>query len=664
MSIIKNYATSYRPDIDGLRAVAVLTVVIFHFFPNLIPGGFIGVDVFFVISGYLISKIIFVQLGNGNFNILEFYFRRIKRIFPALIITLIICFAIGWFSLTGNEFKELGKYTAAGAAFISNLILWSDVGYFDTLANSKPLLNLWTLAIEEQFYIVWPLILLIAWKKNFNFFKLIIFLLLSSFFLNIAYHKYDTVLDFYSPQTRFWELLSGCLLAYLSLNKNEVFSKIKILKYLTEPNKKIQVVQLNPFFCNMMSVFGFILLFWGFFKISPNYNFPGFFALIPVVGGSLLIGAGSNALINRHILANKIFVYIGLISYPIYLLHWPLLTFAKILKGSDLNQIESISLILVVVILSWLIYVFVEKPIRIGNKGKGTVFFLILIMTLMGSIGLLTYYQNGFPQRYLNDVNSQNVREWRLAGDGVSDCSQLLKETESSFCATTANPTIAIVGDSHAGALFYGITHNTRNLNYRRAVIYGAGACQPSLGVESRSGCDKQLRIALDEIVKSDISTVIITGYYAFIDKHDSDEAREFLEGFLKTINLLQENNKKVVFLIDNPTLQKTPEVCIKKLWLRSRFTAYPKFCKGLEKSDMRDQTEYLKLIDELKSKTKKVLFIDPKEVLCPNKKCALYSDGLMLYSDYSHLSIYGSTLIANDIVHKLSIPDSTLVDE
>ncbi len=209
----------YRPDIDGLRAVAVLAVVAFHAFPSSLKGGFIGVDVFFVISGYLISTIIFESLDRGAFSFREFYARRIKRIFPALILILVACFTFGWFALLADEFKQLQKHIAAGTSFVSNHVLWSEAGYFDNSAETKPLLHLWSLGIEEQFYIVWPLLLWFAWKRKFNLLTITILVAIVSFVLNLRGIKQDVVATFYSPQTRFWELLCGSLLAWVSLYK-------------------------------------------------------------------------------------------------------------------------------------------------------------------------------------------------------------------------------------------------------------------------------------------------------------------------------------------------------------------------------------------------------------------------------------------------------------
>jgi peptidoglycan/LPS O-acetylase OafA/YrhL len=209
----------YRADIDGLRALAVLSVVSFHAFPNMLKGGFIGVDIFFVISGFLISTIIFENLERDSFSFVEFYSRRIKRIFPALLLVLIACYTFGWFVLLADEYKQLGKHIAGGAGFVSNFLFWKESGYFDNAADTKPLLHLWSLGIEEQFYIVWPLLLWFAWKQRLNLLTITLTVLIISFALNINKVHSNVVAVFYSPQTRFWELLTGSVLAYITLYK-------------------------------------------------------------------------------------------------------------------------------------------------------------------------------------------------------------------------------------------------------------------------------------------------------------------------------------------------------------------------------------------------------------------------------------------------------------
>lgn len=199
-------------------------------------GGFIGVDVFFVISGFLISTIIFESLDKGTFTFAEFYARRIKRIFPALLIVLIASYAFGWFALLADEYMQLGKHIAAGAGFVSNFVLWGEAGYFDNSAETKPLLHLWSLGIEEQFYIIWPLVLWLAWKRKFSYLTITVVIASISFYFNIKEVEKDTVAAFYSPVTRFWELLSGSILAWIVLYKKSNYESgiLKIDKWLAK----------------------------------------------------------------------------------------------------------------------------------------------------------------------------------------------------------------------------------------------------------------------------------------------------------------------------------------------------------------------------------------------------------------------------------------------
>lgn len=383
----------YRPDIDGLRAVAVLAVVAFHAFPSWIRGGFIGVDVFFVISGYLISTIIFENLDKGTFSFTEFYSRRIRRIFPALLLVLIACFAFGWFALLADEYKQLGKHIAAGAGFISNFTLWNEAGYFDNLTETKPLLHLWSLAIEEQFYIVWPLLLWLAWKRKFNLLTITIVVAIASFVLNIKGIKQDIVATFYSPQTRFWELLSGSLLAWITLYKKDTFTNVKLklddwLSCIVHSEKQEAN---SKTLSNVLSFIGLLLLVYGFWRINKELSFPGQWALVPVLGAVLIITAGSKAWVNRTILSNKVAVWFGLISYPLYLWHWPILSFAHIVQ-SDSRNIR-IAAVVLSILLAWLTYKLIERPLRFGNFSKLKVTILVFLMTLIGTLGYYTYSQ-------------------------------------------------------------------------------------------------------------------------------------------------------------------------------------------------------------------------------------------------------------------------------
>ncbi len=266
---------SWRPDIDGLRAVAVTAVVIFHAFPHRLPGGFAGVDVFFVISGFLISSLIYAGLEKGRWSFAEFYERRIRRLFPALILVLSACLAFGLYALHENELKPLGKHTAGGAAFVANFVLWSEAGYFDTAAAEKPLLHLWSLGIEEQFYLVWPLLLWMAWRlrpRPSTLIALLAALATLSFGLDLWRIEHDRVGTFYSPFTRFWELLAGGALAGFA-------------RWVAHPKSRTAPHTAAGFA-------GAALLVGSFALLDPAQAFPGALALAPVLGAALLIAAG------------------------------------------------------------------------------------------------------------------------------------------------------------------------------------------------------------------------------------------------------------------------------------------------------------------------------------------------------------------------------------
>lgn len=353
---------NYRPDIDGLRAVAVSLVVAYHAFPDEIKGGFIGVDIFFIISGYLITNIILTGLSNNTFNFYDFFKRRIQRIFPSLIFVLFICYIFGWFNLMGDEFKQLGKHTAGGSGFIANYILKGESGYFDNSAYTKPLLHLWSLAVEEQFYFIWPVILWISWKKRFNPFYTCLSLILLSFWTNIYYVNSNQIASYYSPEARFWEILIASLFAVAHQhNINRDQSSFFQLKALSSLNK------LMP---NLLSVLGVGLITIGVLVVDKEKQFPGWLALLPTIGTILIIQSGPSALFNRKVLSNRVMIGIGLISYPLYLWHWPIFSFNYILEIAEPpveSKLIAISLSLVAAIFT---YFFIEKPLKASKNLK------------------------------------------------------------------------------------------------------------------------------------------------------------------------------------------------------------------------------------------------------------------------------------------------------
>ncbi len=354
----------YRKDIDGLRTVAVMLVIGFHAFPKIVKSGFIGVDIFFVISGYLISTIIFSSLEAERFSFVEFYAKRVKRIFPALLLVLLASLVYGWYILLPDEFKQLGIHTAGGSGFVSNFILWNENGYFDNSAKTKPLLHLWSLAIEEQFYIFWPIFLYVVWKQKWNFLKVTACIAVFSFAINIYLMQTNKVADFYSPLSRFWELMTGSILAYISLHRKDLLEKFK----------------------NFQSLFGFALLFPGLFFINEGSAFPGWWALFPTLAAFFIISAGADAWLNKKLLSNKVMVWFGLISYPLYLWHWPLLVWPEITANSSLRSPKKIIAVLLSILLSWLTYRFIEQKIR--HRPLKTSLMLIGGMTVTGILAM------------------------------------------------------------------------------------------------------------------------------------------------------------------------------------------------------------------------------------------------------------------------------------
>jgi peptidoglycan/LPS O-acetylase OafA/YrhL len=456
--------TKYRADIDGLRAIAILSVVVFHAFPSVLTGGFVGVDIFFVISGFLITSILVNSLERDKFTFFDFYCRRIKRIFPALLIVLLSILLYGWFFLLGDDYCHLGKNVAGGAGFISNYLLWRESGYFDTASVSKPLLHLWSLAIEEQFYIFWPFLLWLVHRRRLNLVKLIVIVGLISFTLSIAKIHTDKIAAFYSPQTRFWELMAGACLACITLNEHRY---INIKKWI-DPNAQ--------------SFIGVMLLAISIYVINENKMFPGTWATLPVLGTVLIISAGQQAFLNRNFFSNRILVWIGLISYPLYLWHWPLLSLAHISIENTPSITIRIAIIFLSVILAWLTYKLIETPL----KAKNIVFPLVFAMILGGAIGFVIYDKNGFPNRFqglesIDVAGNEFGHDWKM-----HTCFLQLDQGDKLFpdrnlCIEKRKHNIFLWGDSFAAALYPGLNFLERSKGFGVA-YFAANSCPPLLG--------------------------------------------------------------------------------------------------------------------------------------------------------------------------------------
>ena len=508
----------YRPDIDGLRAIAVLSVVLFHAFPAALRGGFIGVDIFFVISGYLISTIIVGNLENHTFSFADFYGRRVRRIFPVLLLVLASSFAAGWYLMLAGEFKQLGLHVASGAGFLANFSFWHESGYFDTSAGTKPLLHLWSLGVEEQFYILWPGMLWLAWKKRFNLLSLMIVVGLVSLALNINAIHVDPGQAFYSPQTRFWEMVCGSVLAWLTLHRTSAgaAARHRLDGWLCAAVHAGPRASDGSTLRDVQSLLGAGLIAAGMALITEERAFPGWWALMPVIGAVLIIAAGPQAWFNRIVLSNRVLVQAGLISFPLYLWHWPLLVFARIYERDTPAPAIRIGAMAAALLLAWLSYVLVEKRFRSGRHNGTKTAVLLALMAALGTGGYLVYrngyipghmsereafsayFENGLPGwQYFNEVGipekvQHDCEFFDIASYRAGHKTMVPRASIAPHCyqRDASKPHVVVLwGDSHAEHLSYGIRKNLP-ADWQLLQV-ASSSCTPYLDVKGPSTTDQ-----------------------------------------------------------------------------------------------------------------------------------------------------------------------------
>lgn len=645
----------YRPDLDGLRAVAVISVMGYHAFPSLLKGGFVGVDIFFVISGFLISTIIFSSLERDSFSFFDFFSRRIRRIFPALLLVLISCYAFGWFILLADEYKQLGKHIAAGAGFVSNFVLWDENGYFDVAAETKPLLHLWSLGIEEQFYIVWPLLLWAAWKKKFNLFTISLVLFFISFGLNLSKYRVDGVADFYSPQTRFWELLAGSLLAYITHHNFQVTAHIKercdswLGKIVYAHTPEVKKVSIR----DAQSLFGAIFIALGLLVITKEKHFPGIWAILPVLGTVCSIAAGPNSWFNRIFLSNRIVVWFGIISFPLYLWHHPLLSFARIIEGNIPSRSIRIAIVLLSIVLSWLTYKLVEHPLRFGEKGKLKVFFLLFMMALLGYVGYNTYQRDGLDFR-VEQFSKISIAagEWAYPGklsrekfNGIDFFVQNSKVKKSTL----------FVGDSNIEQFYPRVAEllKTSPEKINTAIFKTGGGCFPVPGMKydkPHSHCENLVRDALYIATNKDgIESVVIgaawnsyfSSGYGLVQRieYGSDSYHTALSNLSSFIRKLISQKKKVFIVLNIPTGKEFDP----KYIVQRRLEHFPKIFKvrngGIDRTFLANKYGLIQSDLRRVAIQAGAVVIAPMDYLCSKERCdSLDSSGSPIYKDGAHL--------------------------
>lgn len=647
----------YRPDIDGLRALAVVSVCVFHAFPALLPGGFVGVDVFFVISGFLITSILQKDLQEGRFSLATFYARRVRRIFPSLLITLALVLALGWYVCLDDEYQQVGKHVLASASFTSNLLYYLESGYFDVVAERKPLLNLWSLAVEEQFYIVWPLLLFAVRRRQLSFVAWISALTVLSLLASELLVWLKPAASFFMPFSRFWELAAGGLTAY-GLSRGSW--------------------RLSGAGASVLALAGLALVVSSCLWMDRNFAFPGVWAIPPVAGAILLIVSAESP-INRHLMSSPPLVWIGLISYPLYLLHWPLLTFVRIVTPSP-TAIEILGCLALALAMSYLLYRAVETPVR--RRGAWlAVAVCVASLAAFALVGGAIHAGRGLPGRAVVAMNRTlaSGHDGGEAGIPVGrDCGPLGPHPSSADLGCVVDlrdlPRFVLIGDSKAMALVAGLMR-TSSPGMRWAYVGGtASDGAPSAPVLSDHEIYARHRDATADIVdyvssRPHVEVVAIamatrTLFDLRTDRTlaglpDSPHAEMAHVGLGTTVRRLVEAGKKVVLVIDNPTLPH-PHTCLER---RTAIDGLNELLSVEEKNGpcriaidehLALSAQYRHVLERIAGThgVDKVGIFDTVPVLCEAQRGACYSirEGRMLYGNTDHVSDFAAGLIGFEL--------------
>ena len=658
----------YRPDVDGLRAVAVLSVMFFHLKSSLFTGGFVGVDVFFVISGYLITTIIVREIAEGTFSIANFYERRFRRILPALIVVMMATLLAGSFLLTPGNLIDLGHSAAATAAFCANILFFMQSGYFAGPAELKPLLHTWSLAIEEQYYIFFPLMLmLIARFDGARYFRWLLGISLVSFATCVVATKLDASAAFYLIPSRAWELFIGSILA---------------LHVLPAPAKR-SVREL-------MALCGVGMIAWAVFAYTRDTPFPGIAAALPTLGTALVIqaGVGGRSVVSS-VLSLRPIVFIGLISYSLYLWHWPIIVYTRLCSITEPGPLAIALMLLATFAAAILTWAYVETPFRkrrLLPRRKGLIATSFAALLTMFCSGMVLAVEDGLPHRDARFEPSDP--EW-AHWDGCA------KRTSGRFsaadlCAIGApgrSPSFLVWGDSHARALASGIDQSARSYG-ASGMMASRLACPPLLAIErpSRDSCERFNEQVL-QIVAADsrIRTVILVGRWALSTKgtrykQESGESIRLVDllapadaasnpilferGVERTVAKLRALGRDVVIV------RPVPEVGydVPSYVFSARITG--RDLNPIIAPKMREYRERTREVDATFTKLggrRLAQFVDPAALLCNDRICPVTLKGVALYRDDDHLSTYGSKYVspAFDAVFKTlasnSVPEASI---
>jgi peptidoglycan/LPS O-acetylase OafA/YrhL len=627
----------YRPDIDGLRAFAVMAVILFHAGLDAVPGGFVGVDIFFVISGYLITGLIVEKLRQGTFSFWDFYARRTRRIYPALFVLIPFVLLFGYFILTPGEYDELGRSAIYSSAFLPNIYFWLNTGYFDQAAATMPLLHLWSIGVEEQFYLMWPVTLVVLWRfvkfgKTATLLALIVVTILLAA-LCIVWTHYDAKAAFYLPFTRLWEFTLGAMVLALPVIK-------------------------RPRVADALSVAGLIAMIVAALTFDDSLAYPGYYALLPCLGTTAAIWSGERSLMGR-VFSLSPNVLLGKISYSLYLWHWPVFVYYGFYAGNDAKPQAKLLLVPVIIAIAYLSWRFVEMPIR-HRRGypRRHVLYGLATATATACLALIVVVNAGFPGRIPQEVRVLSNRQDMLK----LDCREMIKLVgdKRKRCIVgapwaTASKHAVIWGDSHAKHLVPILDRPAREQNLAVALWSG---CPPFIDNESlqrekrnapaySENCARSRREVLSWLRKTkDVDLVIISNAWAIypealfagaaIDRWRPEEAmRRIEENLRSTIETIDPNRLSVLFVGDVPR----PGFNVPDCALQSAAGLWREPCKKFREFFTTEERPIEKVLAKLADGTDRVYFLDTQKSMCADPKgCTIRIQGEIIYRDPNHL--------------------------
>ena len=633
----------YRREIDGLRALAIMPVLFFHAGFSSFSGGFVGVDVFFVISGYLISSLCIEELEKGKFSILSFYERRARRLLPPLFLVLGFSIFFSWIWFLPEELMSFHKSLFSALFFVSNIFFWQTSDYF--AVSNMPLLHTWSLAVEEQFYLIFPLFLILFWNLGIRviFAVASVVLLLSFFLSDWASYTYP-VANFYLLPTRGWELLVGVLVSFFLLNRNKDFI-------------------LNRNLDDLLSFIGLCLILFSITSFDSSTPFPGRYALYPVIGTALVVIFSSKKTRVGWFLGLKPLVGIGLLSYSLYLWHYPLFSFAEIRNLKELSDNLYLYLILISFVLSYISWKYIESPFRDRRYNfKNNLFYKLSSVSFFILIITFASFNGKSPYSSTSDKNLEKILadlSWPTDLKLDKDCQEIFGANQ--YCLIhdiNQEPTDALIGDSHANHFYPGLSHYL-SLQGRNLLMQGGGGCAPFFGTDrgvDRGGnirfkCYEHLKEPFNNILNSSsIDRVFIAfHHYAyfedsvnFIDKEglikEDSNFKNSLKALLRTVQRLENKDKEVILIYDLPELDMNLDFfsCIRSIYIFNHENS----C--LNKAFKFNAIKYDEMLKELQTETNiKIFYTHPFLDNFPIK------EGDLLYREETHLSLKGSLYLS-----------------